>query len=141
MKKLVLWALMVLMASTGFAHSLQHFKDVQKAVLKGKHVHFVVDFLKCAGPTPLKMDPLLVGLVSFHEIAMTQDKLAASSNHFTLNDPQFINQPVYEFARYTLTNDDQMTISMQVLDAKDYSLLTDKVTYKCKLGESVKVYS
>jgi hypothetical protein len=60
--------------------------------------------------------------------------------HFTLNNPNFPKVPLYEFVRYTFTDDNNLNLSYQVLDAQNYSPLTEKASYICKLDVGVKIY-
>ena len=140
MKKLIFCASMALFGN-GFCHTLSDFNAIKSAAIKGNTIHMAVDFLACDGPSQPLLDPVLIGVITPDLLAITQDKIATSTNHFTLNDPSFSGKPVYEFVRYTFTSDNNLEIWMQVLDAKSFSKLSDKYTYQCKNGQGVKVYA
>jgi hypothetical protein len=58
----------------------------------------------------------------------------ASLNHFTLNDNNAKNKAVYQFARYKITAENNVIVSMQVLDAVTWQPITDKKSFTCQLN-------
>lgn len=137
MKKLIL-SLFLLMATNAFARELHHFSEVKKALTKGKSIRIAVNFVQCLSSK--KPSAFHIGLFSPNEIQIMQGRIAASLTHFTLDNPKFPNTPVYEFVKYLFTQDDNLALSSQVLDARNYSVLSDKFSMNCKIGEGVTVY-
>ena len=140
MKKISL--LVSLLISTNcFANELNHFNEVQTAATAGKTIHIAVDFSKCTFPMNALNVPSSIGIFTPNTVQVTNDHIATSLTHFTINNPAFPEKAIYEFATYTITTKDQLNITMQFLDAANYTPLGNKITFNCKLGVSAKIYS
>ncbi|MBA3660157.1 MAG: hypothetical protein H0W64_00335 [Gammaproteobacteria bacterium] len=143
MKKLILLALGCC-ANLGFAGELQQYSDVKQAIISGIPIHIVIDFTKCTSNKGVKIDfhaKELFGSLTPNEIAVVDDHIAASFFHFTLDHPKHLDMPVYEFGKYSLTNDNILHFSHQTLDARTFYQNSEKSTYHCKLNQAVKIYS
>lgn len=138
MKKLILFA-SLLIATNGIADKLHHFNDIKTAAMTGKAIHITINFSKCSASNKTIPQNENVAVFTPNTIMIT-DRIATGFNHFTLNNPTFPGRPVYEFVRYTITDDDNVNLTSQVLDAVNYSAISDKYSFNCKLGNGAKVY-
>lgn len=138
MKKLFLLSFLFAVTSS-FAEELPHFSDVASAVSQGRSIHIVTNSMKCT-PNNKMVPSTVFGIFSPDSIQLTDTFLAASLMQFTLNDPIFVNEPVYEFVSYTLLNNDSLDLTYQALDPVDYVPLNKKISVNCKMGDGVKVY-
>jgi|SRR5579885_421958 hypothetical protein len=138
----LLFATALLFASTSFADQLHNYDQVKSAVVAGKSIRIFIDFSKCATSSKNAHMPSYLGLYSPNEIAINDDAgyIAASLLHFTLNNPAFPSKPVYEFTRYTISNDNTVVMSDTPLNAGDFKPLNEKLTFTCKLDESARIY-
>jgi hypothetical protein len=137
MKKIILCSL--LLASTqSFADTLHNFNDVKSAVLTGKSIHIVVDFSKCG---TLHNQSMSAGIFTPNEIGVTDNHIATSLTHFTLNNPAYPNKPVNDFVRYTISDDTSVSVKSQALAATTYEPLESPSTVSCKIDEGVTIYA
>ncbi len=141
MRKLLLLSLLLMVTNT-FADELHNFDQVKSAVTTGKSIRIAIDFSKCSTEkNSLLQDINNMGVFTPNEIVIDKfGRISTSLMHFTLNDQIFPAKPVYQFLRYTMTSDNNVNLSFQVLDATNYSSLTDKVSFDCKLDAAAKVY-
>lgn len=139
MKKWVFLA-SLLMASNSFADELYNFHEIKTAIITGKTPHIVVDFAKCSTMSKNNLQSIMVGGFTPNAIHVSDDHIATSLTHFTLNNPSFPQKPVYEFVRYTIKSDNNVNIAIQILDPVSYKSLSDTLSVDCKLNTSVKVY-
>lgn len=130
----------LLFATFGFANTLHDYNDITSALISGKSLHIVTDFAQCNASNKLGSEIRSIAIFTPNEIGITNDHIVTALTHFTVNDPYFPGKPVYEFARYTITPDNNMNVSLQVFDAATYALLKDKVSFNCKVGQSTKIY-
>jgi len=136
----IAFALTCFMVSTSFAEQLHNFTEIQSAITNGKLIRIVIDFQKCTGDKNSMIEKT-IGVFSPNEIQVTGNHIASSIMHFTQNDPRLPNTPVYDFSRYLIADDNNLTLTNQALNPQTYAPMTDKANYVCKLDESVKVYS
>ncbi len=136
MKKLLCLPLFLL-AATSYADQLQTFEQVKATALAGKNIHIAVDFSKC---TP-GMPGVHIGLFTPNEIQIDEANLYSSLMHFTLNNPQHRNTPVYEFVSYDIKNDDKVVVSFQTLDAVNYSPLSQAASVTCPMNSGATISS
>jgi hypothetical protein len=143
MKKWLLLALLVT-STPSFALELWNYWEVKSAAMAGKQLHFVVNLLKCTAHTsnmPLT-DGTAIAIYTPNEMDVMSDHMATSVTHFTLQkqpDPTQPPVPVYEFARYTLTPDDNMNIAVWILDV-NHNVTPSHMTFDCKINDAAKVY-
>ncbi|RUR19051.1 hypothetical protein ELY21_05875 [Legionella sp. km535] len=137
MRKLVALA-MLFTALDGFANELHSYVKIKETVAKGQLVRVFVDYAKCSGPSSGYKMANYNSAYTPNEIAINNDAgyMAASMMHFTVNHPQYPNQPLYEFIRYTIASNGDVSISLIPLNATDYTPLSDKITFKCTINES-----
>ena len=128
----------MLIAANCFAAESHNFNDIKAAVANGKNIRLVIDFEKCSTPNNLLAESRK-GVFTPNEMQITDDHIAASLMHFTLNHPNFLGKPIYEYSRYTITADN-LEFNVQPLDAITYAPLAEKFSVKCKLDAAVKVY-
>lgn len=139
MKKLIILS-GLLLSTTSFADELHNYNDIVAAISSGKQLRIVTNFSECT--TTTKVAPKIMSLASFvpNEIGVTDAHIATAITHFTLNDPFFLGKPVYEFARYTITPDKNMSVTLQILDAPTYKILMDKISFNCVIDVATKIY-
>jgi hypothetical protein len=139
MKKFILLSSLVL-ATPSFADQLQSYDEITAALTTGKSIHVVTDFAQCSTANKAAVKTMSMAIFTPNEIGIMSDHVAMSLNHFTINDPYFPGKSVYEFVRYTITPDNNMNVSLQVLDAVTYASLMDKISYNCKINTATKIY-
>ncbi len=139
MKKFILLTSLIISTNI-FADKLDNFDQIKHAITHGKTIHITVDFSKCTPSHNQTTNQMNVGIFTPHAIQVVNNKIATSLTHFTLNNPSFPDKPVYEFVRYTFTKDNNLNLTAQTLDARDYSSLSDKHELNCKINAGVKVY-
>lgn len=142
MKKYFL-LLQILLITNAHSIQLHHYSQIKNAVANGKQVRFVTDFSKCTNDANQEHGPNFSSAYTPNEIIINNeaDYIAASLMHFTLNHPASPGQPVYEFNRYILSNHDELTLSMITLNAGNYTPIAAQITWHCKIGDAVKVYT
>lgn len=138
MKNLILLA-SLLISTNVFCKELHNFDQVKAAIITGKTIHIVLDFSKCSFQNK-SAKHLSIGIFNPNAIQIINNNIATSFMHFTLNNPSFPEKPVYEFVRYTITEDNNINLISQVLDAKTYTPMTDKISLNCKIDNGAKIY-
>jgi len=139
MKNLVLLFTGLLVLNTAEAIPLHNFNDVKLAVSTGKTIHIAINSAKCSNATKLN-DSMNIGLFTPNEMAVLDTHIDTSLTHFTLNDPFFPGKAVYEFETYSITADNTVNLTDQVLDAVSYAALTDKFSFVCKIDDGADIY-
>ncbi|KTD54702.1 VirK family protein [Legionella quateirensis] len=141
MRKLVALT-MIFSALNGYADKLHSYEKIKEAVANGQLVRIFVDYAQCSGPTKNYKMANYNSAYTPNEIAINNDAgyMAASMMHFTVNHPQFPNQPIYEFNRYTIASNGDVSISLIPLNAIDFTPLSNKITFKCKINESAQFF-
>lgn len=139
MKKRILLPFLFL-ATNSFADELHNFAEVKSAIMMGKSIHIVTDFTKCSSSKKEAFQSTLIGVFTPNEIQIVNTHIVTSFMHFTLNNPSFPNVSIYEFVRYNITNDNNLNLSYQALDARNYSPLAEKASFNCKIDDAVKIY-
>lgn len=139
MKKLVLLTSLVL-ATNSFA-SIKTYKELAHSVVIGDHIRIGLMMKNCTiNDSPVQNPMFKFGYFSPNEIIMTNgDTLVASLNHFTKNDLRAAGRPAYQYVTYTFTPDNNVRVTMDLLDAVSYASLVPKEVYDCKLGKGVYV--
>ena len=133
----------LLFSTTVSADELPDFNQVKSAVLAGKSIRIAVHFPQCSGQANLAPIPVQnVGTFTPNEVAIDKSgNIAASLTHFTLNNPDFLDKPVYEFVTYKILDANTVKLTIQVLDATNYQPLTSKFYFDCELRKGAKIYS
>ncbi|CAM2944357.1 VirK family protein [Legionella worsleiensis] len=142
MKKLITLTLMCSALNT-YANQLDSYEKINNAITKGRLVRIVVDYAKCTGTNKNYKMAHYNSAYTPNEIAVNNDAgyIAASMLHFTLNHPQFPGQAVYEFNRYTIASNGTVAVSFTPLNATNYTPLSDKITFECKINESAHFFA
>ena len=138
MKKLALLA-SLLISTNSIAGELHNFNEVKTAIVTGKTIHIAINFSRCSASNKGMTQSMSIGVFTPNAIAIT-DHIATSLTHFTLDNPSFPGKPVYEFVRYTITGDNNVNLTDQVLDAVNYTPISDKVSFNCKLETGAKIF-
>lgn len=130
-----------LLTTTAQAGELHDFNQVKSTLQIGKTIHFVFDLSKCDGGTYSNIE----GTFTPNEVIVDSyyNKIHASNLHFTLNHPNFINKPVYEYTTYLLDkyyNSSYVIVTTQVLDVKKSSVLKSESKWYCRIGNGIKIY-
>lgn len=153
MKKITLLATL-LMATNCFAaapaasmpqalDAMFNYKDVVTAVANGHDIRIGLILKDCTMNGKKIEKPIFkVGLYSPNEVILSNDdNVVASLRHFTKNDARAPGKPVWQYAVYTITPDDNVKLSVEVLDAETNATVVNKETYDCKLGVASYVLS
>lgn len=137
MKKIMGLALLVSTVSVQSAQ-LNQFTEMAQAISLGKKISFVVDFKNCTSSMEL---PPTIGALSPDAIMVIGEKrITASHRHFTLDDPQTLGDPAFDYTKFNINADGSVSLKMTILDAKTYE---KRGTYSisCVLGQSFKVFA
>ena len=148
MKKLLLLSALFISTNSFALQPLTTFNEIKTALITGQKLRIVFDIAQCTFPPSTKpVDKQAAGLAGVgaytpNEIFFdgTANLIAASLPHFTLNDPRYLNRPVYDFDRYTITPDNNITVINRVLDATNYAILGNSFSFTCKLGVAAVIY-
>ena len=139
MKKLVLLAAL-LISTNCFSNELHNFEQIKAAVLTGQTIHIVVDFSKCSSSHKALAESVSIGVFTPNAMQVINDHIVTSLTHFTLDNPSFPGKAIYEFVKYTIT-DNKINLTSQALDAINYMPLSNKFSFTCAIDESVKIYA
>ena len=141
MKKFLLLPLL-LTATSVFANVLHSYDEIHTAVLDGKSIRIAIDFDKCIPHNTVKQRPSFgIGIFTPNEIVIESDgSIGASVLHFTLNEPHAPSKPIYQFARYIITSDNNVNLSAKALDAVTYTPISDGFSFDCKIDSGAKIY-
>ena len=132
MKKLA-FLISLMISANSFAAELTNYDQVKTAISTGKSIHIIIGGTASNAVT-------YIGEYTPSEFMIT-DRIAASSTHFTLNNPRYLDKPVYEFVSYTITNDNKLTMTSQVLDVINHVPIPGtKFSATYNLGTSAKIY-
>ncbi len=130
----------LLLSTLSFANELPHFSDIKSAVIHGQTIHITIDLSKCISASN-KNGPELISVYTPKAIQVFNKYMATSLTHFTLNNHSMPNKPVYDYVKYKIADDDTLTLTYQVLNANDFTPMTDKSIYTCLLENGVTVYN
>jgi len=139
MKRIFLLPALFLMGNC-LADELHNFSEMKSAIVLGKSVRIVIDFSSCTTSAKTLTPIMTVAAFTPNEIGVTDDHIAASLTHLTMNNPAYKDQPVYEHARYTITNNNDVILTHYAMDAATYKLKAEPVTFNCKIDSGVKIY-
>lgn len=140
MKKILAVAGMML-ATNGFAGQLIDYAQVKSAVLNGESIRIATDFSKCLGKDN-KSPKYSLGVFSPESIYVYADgTIKTSLKNFTLNDRNVPGKPVYQYVVYTINPDNTVRVSMYVMDAANYSMISTNEGNMCDLADGAKVYT
>jgi hypothetical protein len=142
MKKILLLPLLFT-ATSVFANVLHSYDDIHAAVLDGKSIRIALDFDKCTPHfrAPKQRPSFGIGIFTPNEIVIEGDgRIDASLLHFTLHDPHAPSKPIYQFARYTITSDNNVNLSAKALDAVTYTPISEGFSFDCKIDSGAKIY-
>ncbi|MBK2357615.1 VirK family protein [Francisella hispaniensis] len=116
MKKTIALSTMVLISLTNIAFSeeLNNYSDILNAVKDGKNITTFIDFSNC------KPKIKVSGQFSPKSIIIHDDSIIFSDTHFTRNNPQYPNQPILEYVTYKINNDNNVNITIDILNANNY---------------------
>lgn len=141
MKKLLILSL--LLSSTNiFAAELSNYEEIKSAVVNGKTIRIAINFDQCTTISKATNHVNFgLGIFSPNEIIIDrEDHIDASLLHFTMNDPHLPGKSIYQYARYTITQDNIIKLETKALDAATFTPLTDGFTFNCKIATAAKVY-
>lgn len=141
MKKNIIAILSVLFASTAFADELRNYDAVTASAIGGKTLHYVINFANCATKDKQLDAVMSFGVITPSVLSVMGNHVATSMIHFTLNNPVAMGKPAYEYARYTLTDNGNMSLEIRVFDAATYVPYEKEWRFDCQLGNGVRIYS
>ncbi len=139
MNKIII-LLLLLVTANCFSGELHNFLEVKSAVVAGKGIHIVTDFTKCTPSKNQVFQATQIGIFTPNEMQVVDSRITTSFMHFTLNNPSFPDRPIDEFVKVAMTDDNNLTLSYQALDARDYALLADKMSISCQIDVGAKIY-
>lgn len=140
MKKFILLA-SLLITTNCFAGVLYNYNKIKAAVISGKAIHIVIDFSKCSSPKNESTQAMsVIAVYAPNSLLVMNDHIATSLTHFTLNNPSFPGKPIYEFVRYTISDNNTVNVTEQILDA-NYTPLLHDFSFTCKLNSGAKIYT
>lgn len=136
-KKIIISA-SILCSLVSQAAELKTFKSLASAVSKGTKMAFVLNLDNCTSDTSLHDLQVSTRPKSFMLIG--NEKVVASSEHFTLDEPGLVGRPILDFAKYTITTDGSMELRVTVMDARNYQAFA-RHQVSCQLGKGFRVFS
>ena len=140
MKKLLALAGMLL-ATNGFAGQLTDYNQIKSAVMNGESIRIATDFNKCIGKGN-ESPKYSLGVFSPESIYVYADgTIKTALKNFTLNDRNVPGKPVYQYVVYTINPDNTVRVSMYVMDAANYTMITKNEGNMCDLADGAKVYT
>jgi hypothetical protein len=135
MKKILLLALTLL--SNAQAEELRSFAGINEAISGGEQLTFVIHLEQCQSAHRL---PQITGLVKPNVIlVVANNSVKASHRTFTLNNPNFLDVPVFEYNKYTIGTDGKVSIKVTTMKATTYEKLASHEV-QCTLGVGFKVF-
>jgi hypothetical protein len=143
MKKLLLALAGLTMTANCFAGQLMDYNQVKTAVTNGESIRIATDFSKCTPGNNTGAQPkLTLGVFSPDAVIINADgAIKTALKHFTLNEPTMPGKAVYQYIVYTMNADNSMKVSIYVLDAVNYSMLSQSNSYQCTIADGAKIYS
>lgn len=132
--------LLVMLASLSFsakAIELMQFSDVAAAIKQGKSLTFVMNLKECEAHTPLGDNISSIKPDAF--MISGNDKLTASHQHLTLNDPMYSDQPIMSHGKYDVYADGHVTAKITLMNAKDFTKLHE-LQIRCNLGQGFTIF-
>lgn len=140
MKKFFLLTL-TLMISNCLAAELKSYNEIKNAAMQGKTLHIVIDFAKCSPLNKKRTPTTKIGIYTPNAIQIVNDRIVTSMTHFTRDHPSFPAKPVVEFIKYSVTDNDFVNVSYQVLKAVNYTPLSDQSSFICEIESGAKLYA
>ena len=132
--------LLMILASLSFsakAVELMQFAEVALAIKQGKSLTFVMNFKECEAHTPLGDSISSIKPDAF--MISSNDKLTASYQHLTLNDPMYSDQPIMSYGKYDVYADGHVTVKITLMNAKDFTKLHE-LQVRCNLGQGFTIF-
>ncbi len=133
--------LLTLSTSAAYSHELENFRQLKKAIQRGKSVNIVTFINQCQSNRNTSFPADVTGAYQPPAFMVVGDNIYASDLHFTLNNPGNKDKPVYEFVTYTFDSKNSLNMKSQVLEAATYAPLGDPREYTCSIGSSVKLFA
>lgn len=140
MKKSLL-LLGILLSTNLYAAKINTYQQVVSAVENGDVIRININFDLCKTTGARRLHGL--GSYTPNEVIIDMGgDVIASLSHFTTNDPVVPNHPVYQYVRYQFSpTDNTVQVSINVLDAANYSNVENTMVYTCDLGDGAQVYN
>lgn len=127
--------LLLIFTPSVFATILLSYGDVVNAIQMGKKINVVLQLSQCTPKLPLSSS------YAPNSVMITDDHLAFSDSHFTLKNPDFLNQPVIEYVHYQLAKNSDFTLDTTILDAGSYAPKAQYPKVTCQINQGVKFFS
>ena len=137
MKKMILLALVVL-SSVVRAEQLTTFMDIVDAISQGKKVTLVMNIQECSSQK-LPLNSITASVQPDAFLIIDNNRITTSIKHFTLDNPIARGNPIFEFVKYNINSDGNISIKNTVMDATNFKQLA---TYQldCSLNKGFKVF-
>lgn len=132
--------LLITLASLSFsakAVELMQFSEITSAIKQGKSLTLVMNLKECEAHTPLGDTISSIKPDSF--MITANDKLTASYQHLTLNDPMYSDQAIMSYGKYDVYADGHVTAKVTLMNAKDFTKLHE-LQVRCNLGQGVTIF-
>lgn len=141
MKNLILF-ITLLFTSTCYAEQLHNYDQIKSAVDEGKLIRIFVNYTKC---TPASLAQKMVGN---HDAVYTPNAIAITNEgdivsyilYFTMNDGRYPSKAIYQYGKYSISNNNTLVLTFTSLNAIDYSPLGNSESLTCKIDDGVKIF-
>lgn len=141
LKKIIFGVSGCLLAFASQAAQLDSFSAISHAVHAGKPIRIVMTMNQCQLSNGSKVPENTIGFYQPSSIIVLNNKAITASNlHFTMEDRQAPNQPVYEWVLYKITPNNILTMQATALSAVNYAPVSKTIHITCQLNKGVKVY-
>lgn len=137
MSKIAVIALSSLLSFAAQADHLSSFDDVAKAIAQGKRITFVLDLSKCTSDKP---QPIIGSITPNAILLINNNRITASDRHFTMNNPAAPNSAVFDYTKYNITADNNVSIKTMTINASNYDLLAS-YQVDCQLNKGFSVFN
>lgn len=134
--------LSMLLTTTAFAEQLHNYDQIKSTIEKGREIRLYIDYTKCVLPSKNLTLPNNSATYTPNAMAInTAGEIGSYLLYFTMNDPHYLNKPVYQFFKFVISPNNILTMTSSVLNAADYSFLQDEGTVKCNIDNGVNIFT
>lgn len=139
MKKEFLCIVGAVLACTVQARELKDFNELKSAIQEGNNINIVVKLGQC---DPANSDPVAVtAALRPRAFMVVKNQILASDLHFTRNSPLYSAMSVLEYVTYRFSDDNQLVLESETLEAIHYYPMGKKHTLSCAIGTGVRLFS
>ncbi len=99
-----------------------------------------MELQKCTLPSNMPSIEMTASVKPNAFLVIDNKRITASDRHFTLDNPNSRDTPVFEFVKYTITSEGKATIKNTVLNASTYQPVAS-FQIECEFNNGLKAFS